>query len=109
MAMDGEGRLWLLFEGRGLGCLHPDGTFEFFEAPADVPLPLSFPHMVIGDDGRIWIGGMGGLVLRETKKIDQHRDDDDAAAYPDKPAERPGDEAEEDVKKGVRHCSLRIG
>ncbi|MFL6585641.1 MAG: diguanylate cyclase [Luteimonas sp.] len=65
MAMDAEGRLWLLFEGRGLGCLHPDGRFEFFEAPADVPLPLSFPHMVIGEDGRIWIGGMGGLVVRE--------------------------------------------
>jgi len=65
MAMDPQDRLWLLFEGRGLGCLHPDGRFEFFEAPADVPLPLSYPHMAIGDDGRIWIGGMGGLVIRE--------------------------------------------
>ncbi|MDR7194377.1 ligand-binding sensor domain-containing protein/GGDEF domain-containing protein [Luteimonas terrae] len=66
MAMDAQGRLWLLFEGRGLGCLHPDGRFEFFEAPAGVPLPLSYPHMAIGDDGRLWIGGMGGLVVRDT-------------------------------------------
>lgn len=69
MAMDAGGRLWLLFEGRGLGCLHPDGRFEFFEAGEDVPLPLSYPHMAIGDDGRIWIGGMDGLVVRDTDGV----------------------------------------
>ena len=66
MAMDARGRLWLLFEGRGLGCLHPDGRFELVEAPAGVPLPLSYPHMAVGDDGRIWIGGLDGLVVRDT-------------------------------------------
>ena len=66
MAMDAQGRLWLLFEGRGLGCLHPDGRFEYIEAPAGVPLPLSYPHMAVGDDGRIWIGGLDGLVVRDT-------------------------------------------
>ncbi|MET0327246.1 MAG: two-component regulator propeller domain-containing protein, partial [Luteimonas sp.] len=69
MAMDAGGRLWLLFEGRGLGCLHPDGRFEFFESGDDVPLPLSYPHMAIGDDGRIWIGGMDGLVVRDTDGV----------------------------------------
>nr|WP_243713522.1 ligand-binding sensor domain-containing diguanylate cyclase [Luteimonas terrae] len=69
MAMDAGGRLWLLFEGRGLGCLHPDGRFEFFEAGEGVPLPLSYPHMAIGDDGRIWIGGMDGLVVRDTDGV----------------------------------------
>ena len=69
MAMDAGGRLWLLFEGRGLGCLHPDGRFEFFEAGDGVPLPLSYPHMAIGDDGRIWIGGMDGLVVRDTDGV----------------------------------------
>lgn len=69
MAMDAGGRLWLLFEGRGLGCLHSDGRFEFFEAGEGVPLPLSYPHMAIGDDGRIWIGGMDGLVVRDTDGV----------------------------------------
>ncbi|MFC4727861.1 diguanylate cyclase [Coralloluteibacterium thermophilus] len=65
MAMDDAGRLWLSFEGRGLGCLHPDGRFEYAEAPEGVPLALSFPRMAADADGRIWIGGMDGLMVRE--------------------------------------------
>ena len=65
MAKDADGRMWLLFEGHGLGCLHPDGRFEYFDAPGDVPLRLSYPKLAIGDDGRIWIGGIDGIVVRD--------------------------------------------
>ncbi|MCD9031211.1 diguanylate cyclase [Luteimonas sp. Y-2-2-4F] len=65
MAMDERGRMWLLFEGHGLGCLHPDGRFEYFDAPDDVPLALSYPRMAIDAESRIWIGGMDGLMVRE--------------------------------------------
>ncbi|NYZ63893.1 ligand-binding sensor domain-containing diguanylate cyclase [Luteimonas deserti] len=65
MVMDAQGRLWLLFEGRGLGALHADGRFEYTEPPPGVPLALSYPHMAVGQDGRIWIGGLGGLLVRE--------------------------------------------
>lgn len=65
MAKDAHGRMWLLFEGHGLGCLHADGRFEYFEAPSDVPLALSYPKLAIGDDGRIWIGGIDGIVVRD--------------------------------------------
>ncbi|WP_257644068.1 ligand-binding sensor domain-containing diguanylate cyclase [Luteimonas salinisoli] len=65
MAMDDGGRLWLLFEGQGLGCLHPDGRFDYVEPPGNVPLRASFPRMAVDEGGRLWIGGMDGLMVRE--------------------------------------------
>ncbi|MCE7033191.1 diguanylate cyclase [Lysobacter sp. GX 14042] len=65
MTMDAEGRLWLLFEGHGLGCLAQDGSFEYFPPPPGVPLQASFPRMAFDGDGRLWIGGLDGLMVRE--------------------------------------------
>ena len=64
MATDGAGRLWLLFEGHGLGCVQPDGRLEYFAAPPGIPLAASFPRMAIDAADRLWIGTMDGLVMR---------------------------------------------
>ena len=64
MATDGRGRLWLLFEGHGLGCVHPDGRLDYIPPPQGIPLVASFPRMAIDGDGRIWIGTMEGLLMR---------------------------------------------
>ena len=65
LAMDRQGRMWLLFEGRGLGCVHPDGRFEYFDPPPQMPLQASFPHMAVDAAGRVWIGTLEGLVMRD--------------------------------------------
>ncbi|WP_372015084.1 diguanylate cyclase [Pseudoxanthomonas sp. 10H] len=65
MAMDARGRLWLLFEGHGLGCMHPDGRFEYLPPPEGIPLRASFPHMAVDAAGRIWVGTMEGLLMRD--------------------------------------------
>ncbi len=64
MATDGAGRLWLLFEGHGLGCVHPDGRLEYFPPPDGIPLAASFPRMAIDAADRLWIGTVDGLVMR---------------------------------------------
>src|SRR5690606_15290796 len=64
MASDGQGRLWLLFEGQGLGCVQPDGRLDYIAPPPGIPLAASFPRMAIDAAGRIWIGTMEGLVMR---------------------------------------------
>ncbi|GAE49925.1 periplasmic ligand-binding sensor domain-containing protein [Xanthomonas arboricola pv. pruni str. MAFF 311562] len=65
MTMDAHGRMWLLFEGHGLGCLWPDGRFEYFPPRDDVPLQSSFPRMAFDDQGRLLIGTLDGLIYRE--------------------------------------------
>ncbi len=64
MAMDGQGRLWLLFEGHGVGCVQPDDSFAYFPPPDGVPLRASFPRMAIDAEGRLWIGTLDGLLVR---------------------------------------------
>jgi diguanylate cyclase (GGDEF)-like protein len=65
MAMDHRGNLWMLFEGRGLAYLTPDGR-TVYEAPAaDSPLRTAYSRMVIDAQDRIWIGSNDGLVIRE--------------------------------------------
>src|SRR5690606_32472069 len=56
MAMDGAGRLWLLFENHGLGCVHPDGRLDYIAPPPGIPLPASYPRMAIDAADDIWIG-----------------------------------------------------
>ncbi|APP85345.1 diguanylate cyclase domain-containing protein [Xanthomonas hortorum pv. vitians] len=65
MTMDAQGRMWLLFEGHGLGCLWPDGRFEYFPPRDGVPLQSSFPRMLFDDQGRLLIGTLDGLIYRE--------------------------------------------
>ena len=62
MAIDGQGRMWLLFEGHGLGCVHPDGRLDYIAPPPGIPLRASFQRMAIDAAGDIWIGTLEGLV-----------------------------------------------
>jgi diguanylate cyclase (GGDEF)-like protein len=65
MAMDHRGNLWMLFEGRGLAHLTPDGR-TVYEAPAaDSPLRTAYARMVIDARDRIWVGSNDGLVIRD--------------------------------------------
>ena len=65
MAMDRHGRLWMLFENHGVGRLDPDERFTYFAPPPGIPLPASYPRMVIDDEDRIWVGTLDGLAIRE--------------------------------------------
>jgi len=65
MAMDHRGRLWMLFEGRGLAYLTPDGR-TVYEAPAaDSPLRTAYSRMLVDARDRIWVGSNEGLVIRD--------------------------------------------
>jgi len=69
MQMDSHGRLWLLYEGRGIGYLGLDGRVVY-QPPADgLPFPLSFSKMAIDAQDRLWIGTLDGLVLRDTDGV----------------------------------------
>lgn len=62
---DGEGGVWLLYEGKGLGRLDAEGRFHFVPPPDGVTLALSYPRMEVDAQGRVWIGSQHGLVVRE--------------------------------------------
>src|SRR5690606_30722998 len=62
MAIDGQGRMWLLFEGHGLGCGLRDGRLAYIAPPPGIPLRASFQRMAIDAAGDIWIGTLEGLV-----------------------------------------------
>lgn len=64
MSSDDQGRLWLLYEGKGLGWLDPGGQFNYVPPPDDVPMRLSYPRLVVDSVGQIWIGTLDGLMLR---------------------------------------------
>ncbi len=64
MRKDSKGRLWLLFEGKGLGYLAPDGTLHYETPPPDVPMNMTFTWMAVDAQDRVWVGTMDGLVVR---------------------------------------------
>ena len=65
MTMDRRGTLWLLYEGKGLSSLDPDGTFRYESpAPGDV-LGSANTRLVVDDHNRLWMGGFAGLVYRD--------------------------------------------
>ena len=66
MQMDSHGRLWLLFEGKGIGYLGPDGKMVYEAPPKDLPFALNFTKLVVDAQDRVWIGTLDGLVLRDT-------------------------------------------
>ena len=66
MRKDSRGRLWLLFEGNGLGYLDPGAGRVHYEAPPPgTPLSTSYMHMAIDAQDRIWVGTFDGLMYRE--------------------------------------------
>ena len=65
MQKDSKGRLWLLYEGRGLGYLSSEGRFTY-EAPApDAPTNMTLSNwLAVDDKDQVWVGTMDGLRLR---------------------------------------------
>ena len=65
MSMDRQGRLWLLYEGKGLSYLGTDGEFHHLAPASDSPVRMANFRMVIDDHDRIWIGSYAGLVYQD--------------------------------------------
>ena len=64
MQMDSHGRLWLLYEGKGIASLGTDGRFDYQPPPPDVPMAMSFTKLAVDAQDRVWIGTLDGLVVR---------------------------------------------
>lgn len=69
MDVDSHGRLWLLYEGRGIGSLDHDGNFQYQDPPPGLPMALSFTKMAVDAQDRVWVGTLDGLVLRDTDGV----------------------------------------
>jgi len=69
MQMDSHGRLWLLYEGKGIGYLGPDGRFAYTPPPPGLPLALSFTKLAVDAQDRVWVGTLDGMVLRDTDGV----------------------------------------
>ncbi|MEO7936642.1 MAG: two-component regulator propeller domain-containing protein [Dokdonella sp.] len=65
MSMDRQGRLWLVYEGKGLSYLDADGEYHHFPMSADSPMRMANFRMVIDAHDRIWIGSYAGLVYQD--------------------------------------------
>jgi len=65
MQKDAQGRLWLLFEGNGVGYLGPDGRVVYARPPADLPLSLSYMRLAVDARDQVWVGTFDGLVYRD--------------------------------------------
>ncbi|MDG2526742.1 two-component regulator propeller domain-containing protein [Stenotrophomonas sp. HITSZ_GD] len=66
MQADSQGRLWLLFEGNGLGYLGTDGKMVYQPSPPDMPLTVSYMRLAVDARDRVWVGTFDGLVYRDT-------------------------------------------
>ena len=69
MQMDSQGRLWLLYEGKGIGYLTPDSGIVYRAPAADLPMAMSFTRLVVDAQDRVWVGTLDGLVLRDNDGV----------------------------------------
>ncbi len=69
MQMDSQGRLWLLYEGKGIGYLTPDKGIIYQAPAADLPMAMSFTKLVVDAQDRVWVGTLDGLVLRDNDGV----------------------------------------
>lgn len=69
MASDAQDRLWLQYEGKGLGYLDPSGRFNFTPPPDELSLLLTYPGLVVDNAGQTWIGTMDGVLLRDGQGV----------------------------------------
>ncbi|KAG1083348.1 hypothetical protein G6F40_014796 [Rhizopus arrhizus] len=69
MQMDSQGRLWLLYEGKGLGYLVPDKGIVYQAPAAELPMAMSFTKLVVDAQDRVWVGTLDGLVLRDNDGV----------------------------------------
>lgn len=65
MTMDGNGTLWILYEGKGLASLDRDGNFRREPAAAGSILEKANTRMVVDVNKRLWMGSFGGLMFRD--------------------------------------------
>lgn len=66
MAMDAQGRLWLLYDGSGLGYLTPEGDYVYQAPPPQSPLNDTYMRIAIDARQRIWVGTLQGAAYRDT-------------------------------------------
>ncbi|WP_251263536.1 hypothetical protein, partial [Enterobacter hormaechei] len=64
-----QGRLWLLYEGKGIGYLTPDAGIVYQAPAADLPMAMSFTKLVVDAQDRVWVGTLDGLVLRDNDGV----------------------------------------
>jgi diguanylate cyclase (GGDEF)-like protein len=67
MAMDAQDRLWLLYDGSGLGYLTPEGDYVYEAPPAQSPLNDTYMRIAIDAHQRIWVGTYQGAVYRDPR------------------------------------------
>ncbi|MGN0861841.1 MAG: diguanylate cyclase [Stenotrophomonas koreensis] len=67
IASDQNGRLWLQYEGKGLGHLDPGGRFNFTPPPDDLSVLLTYPGLVVDSLGQVWLGTMDGVLMRDSQ------------------------------------------
>ncbi|WP_305806419.1 ligand-binding sensor domain-containing diguanylate cyclase [Stenotrophomonas sp. YIM B06876] len=65
MQKDSHGRLWLLYDGMGLGRLDPDRSFHYFLPPPSLRGAVNFTRMVVDAQDRVWVGTFDGLLYLE--------------------------------------------
>jgi sugar lactone lactonase YvrE len=63
VAIDDQGRVWVVTWDGGLSVLAPDGSWKTFPPPTSDKGYYGRRSLVIGEDGRAWIGGDGLRVL----------------------------------------------
>ena len=75
IASDAQGRLWLQYEGKGLGYLDPSGRFHFTPPPDGLNPLLTYPGLVVDSPGRIWMGSMDGVLFSDSQGVLQRATD----------------------------------
>ncbi len=65
MTMDGDGTLWILYEGRGLGSLDRNGRFHYDAIAPDSVLAKANTRLVVDSNNRLWMGSFAGLMYRD--------------------------------------------
>ncbi|MBB2206220.1 diguanylate cyclase [Gluconacetobacter takamatsuzukensis] len=61
------GRLWMLYEGNGLGSMTADGAFQYVRPPPKSPLLNLYRRMAFDSTGALWLGTYDGVVVQDAR------------------------------------------